>query len=111
MDYIGVFCGSSEKLKPKFYNLAYEVGAYLAKCEIIVVHGGVNLGLMRALNDGCKDHFGKSIGILPSEFLENKFEDGALTGLYFGRRYESKEKENSRPLQSLYSITRWVRIS
>lgn len=76
---VGVFCGASENLRQEFYDLAFELGSFLAKNGRIAVHGGIDLGMMRSLNEGCKKNGGKTIGIIPDIFTEERIDDYRLS--------------------------------
>jgi hypothetical protein len=59
---VGVI-GSGECDKP-LYDLAYEVGKYLAREKAILINGGLG-GVMEASAKGAKEHGGVTVGILP----------------------------------------------
>ena len=52
------------------FQLAYEIGKLLAELNITTITGGRG-GIMEAANKGAYDHGGQSIGILPSEHMED----------------------------------------
>lgn len=70
---IAVFCGSGSGCDNSYYKLAYDIGQLLAVTGAKILHGGVNMGLMKALNNGVKDGKGYSIGILPEIFQDYSF--------------------------------------
>ncbi|MVX36544.1 TIGR00730 family Rossman fold protein [Myroides sp. LoEW2-1] len=77
-----VFCGSSSGFDENFKCEAYNLGKALASKTIGLVYGGANVGLMGAVADGCLDHGGEVIGVLPY-FLKNvEIEHKALTELF-----------------------------
>ncbi|MTG98348.1 TIGR00730 family Rossman fold protein [Myroides albus] len=77
-----VFCGSSSGFDENFKREAYNLGKALASKTIGLVYGGANVGLMGAVADGCLDHGGEVIGVLPY-FLKNvEIEHKALTELF-----------------------------
>lgn len=60
--FIGVIgAGTCSK---KIYNLAYEVGKYIAKAGAILVCGGLG-GVMEGAAKGAKENKGVTVGILP----------------------------------------------
>ena len=60
--FIGVIgAGTCSK---KIYDLAYEVGKYIAKAGAILVCGGLG-GVMEGAAKGAKDNKGATVGILP----------------------------------------------
>jgi uncharacterized protein (TIGR00725 family) len=59
---IGVIGGSH--CTPEIYELAYEVGKFIAKSKSILICGGLT-GVMEAVCKGAKSESGLTIGILP----------------------------------------------
>lgn len=83
-----VVIGSSRATK-KEENLAYEVGAEIAKNNYVLVCGGKD-GIMEAACKGAKDHNGTTIGIIPELFPEggNEYLDFIIpTGINYCRNY------------------------
>lgn len=71
MKKIVVFCGSSEGNDPYILEMAYELGALLARNQITLVYGAARIGVMGRVAAGALDHQGKVIGVIP-EFLKKK---------------------------------------
>src|SRR5687768_11653236 len=63
-----VYCSSSDKLEPRFYEAAAGVGASLARHGHTVVYGGGKTGLMGAVAKAAHAHGGRVIGVIP-DFL------------------------------------------
>ncbi|RQO31660.1 TIGR00730 family Rossman fold protein [Taibaiella sp. KBW10] len=71
MNRITVFCGSSFGTEAIYQQQAYALGKALAEKGIGLVYGGARVGLMGAVADGCLQHKGEVIGVLP-HFLGSK---------------------------------------
>lgn len=74
IEYITVFCASSNKVKKYFLDSAYEFGRVLAINHYKVIYGGGKVGLMGKLADGVLSQNGQIIGVIP-RFMQ-KFELG-----------------------------------
>ena len=70
MKRLAVYCGSASPEDPRYIQLAYDVGAELARRGIGLVYGGGKLGLMGAVAKGAKDHGGHVIGIIPEALVK-----------------------------------------
>jgi len=64
-----VYCSSSDRLDPKYYAAAGQVGAEMARRQWTLVYGGGKTGLMGALARGVKAGGGRVIGVIP-EFMK-----------------------------------------
>ena len=62
---ICVYCASSTKIDPRYFEDAATLGRLMAEQGIDVVNGAGNMGLMQACADGCMGAGGKAIGIIP----------------------------------------------
>jgi uncharacterized protein (TIGR00730 family) len=71
MKNIAVFCGSSIGTNQALVDSTYNLGKIFASKNITLVYGGARIGLMGKVAQGCLDHNGKVIGIIP-EFLQTK---------------------------------------
>lgn len=67
---IAVYCASSDKAHPKYYEMASKVGAILAKQNHTVYYGGACVGLMGKVADGALENGGKVVGVIPN-FMTN----------------------------------------
>ena len=63
-----IYCSSSENLDSEYYDLASNLGKYLAKKSIKIVYGGGNLGLMGTISNTAHNNGGEVIGII-TKFL------------------------------------------
>ena len=64
-----VYCASSDRLEPKYYAAADEVGREMARREWTLVYGGGKTGLMGTVARGVKTGGGRVVGIIP-EFMK-----------------------------------------
>jgi len=88
-----IYCSSSKNLESDFYNLANDLGLFLANKSIKIIYGGGNVGMMGALSNSAISAGGEVEGIIP-EFLiniENKNERIAKT-LIVDNMSERKKK-------------------
>ena len=69
-DTLCVYCGSSTTVDPKYTDAAYTIGCFLAQSNISLVYGGGNIGLMKAVADGCLAHNGNVAGVIPHKLQE-----------------------------------------
>ena len=78
---IGVYCGSSPGVDPRYREAAFGFGAYVARRGIGVVYGGGRVGLMGAVADGALAAGGEVIGVIPEKLRDLEVEHRGLTRL------------------------------
>jgi uncharacterized protein (TIGR00730 family) len=66
-----IYCSSSENLSNNYYDLAKDIGNYLAKNSIKVIYGGGKTGIMGKIAKSAIVSGGEVVGIIP-EFLATK---------------------------------------
>ena len=64
-----VFCGSSNRVAPKYLKCAAEFSRLCANAGIKIIFGGGRIGLMGALADGALNQGGEVTGVIP-HFLD-----------------------------------------
>lgn len=64
-----VYCASSDRLDPKYYALATELGRDLVARGWGLVYGGGKTGMMGAIARGVKERGGRVVGVIP-EFMK-----------------------------------------
>ena len=64
-----VYCASSDRLEPKYYAVATELGAAMARRQWTLVYGGGRTGIMGAVARGVKSGGGRVVGVIP-EFMK-----------------------------------------
>ncbi len=79
---IAVYCGSSNSVDPRYFELARDVGRHLAESGIGVVYGGGRVGLMGAMADAALDAGGHVIGVIPERIQALEVGHSGLDELY-----------------------------
>ena len=64
-----VYCSSSDRLDPKYYDVAAELGRELVNHGWGLVYGGGKTGLMGAVARAVKENGGRVVGVIP-EFMK-----------------------------------------
>ncbi|MBO5806939.1 MAG: hypothetical protein J6Q98_01945 [Bacteroidaceae bacterium] len=67
---ICIYCASSSKVAQEYNDIAYELGALLAREGITTITGAGSIGLMRQVEDGALENGGKAIGVIPRFMVE-----------------------------------------
>ena len=70
MDYLCVFCGSSQGINPGYAAIAQQLGRTLVQEGFGLVYGGGNIGLMGILATTVLESGGQVIGIIPKQLAE-----------------------------------------
>jgi len=79
---ICVFCGSSPGSRPEYRAAAEEIGEELARCNIGLVYGGGNVGLMGVLADAVLRAGGEAVGVIPEHLMGREVGHKGLTKLH-----------------------------
>lgn len=66
MNVIGVFCSSSSRIDPVFFDKADELGKWMGEQGKTLVYGGSNSGLMECVAKAVKTHGGRVFGVIPT---------------------------------------------
>jgi uncharacterized protein (TIGR00730 family) len=64
-----VYCASSDRLDPKYYSAAAELGREMVARGWGLVYGGGKTGMMGAVARGVKQNGGRVVGVIP-EFMK-----------------------------------------
>ena len=64
-----IYCSSSNKLTQDYYNLAQNIGNFLAKKSIKIIYGGGKAGLMGRVSKSSVILGGEVIGIIPKHLV------------------------------------------
>lgn len=90
---VAVYCASSRRTVPRYGDLAYGVGRWLAERGIGVVYGGGRVGLMGRVADGALDHGGEVIGVIPERLMSLELGNTSVTQLLVTKdMHERKSK-------------------
>lgn len=76
-----VYCASSTKIDPAYFEAASETGRLLGERRIRVINGAGNIGLMRAVSDAALQAGGHVTGVIPSFMIEQGWHHEGLTEL------------------------------
>lgn len=76
-----VFCGSSRVVDPKYFLLAKQVGALVAKKSVRLVYGGASVGMMGAVADAALAEGGSVLGVIPRSLDQRELTHKGLTEL------------------------------
>lgn len=76
---VAVYCASSDRLAPAYYDCARTVGRLLAESGVPLINGGGRMGLMASTIDGALEAGGTVIGVLPKFMLDRGWNHPGLT--------------------------------
>lgn len=68
---IGIFCASSNRLEPVFYEEAKRLGEWIGRQGRTLVYGGANCGLMETLARSVHESGGRVLGVVPQILVDN----------------------------------------
>ncbi len=78
---IAVYCASSTKIHPDFFDAASQLGAELGRRGIGLINGAGNMGLMAATSNACLAEGGEVTGVIPTFMVEQNWHHRGLTRL------------------------------
>ena len=67
-----VYCGSSNRVDPKFLDAATELGRLLCEAGLRLIYGGGRIGLMGRVADGVLAAGGTVLGIIPGHLHDRE---------------------------------------
>lgn len=76
-----VYCASSTKIAPVYFDAAQQLGALLADEGIGIINGAGNIGLMGAISDAALAAGGMVTGVIPHFMMEQGWHHTGLTKL------------------------------
>lgn len=77
--FLCVYCGASERVDPKHYKAAEELGQMIAQNGFNMVYGGGRLGLMGRVSNAVIEHGGMVVGVTTEQLDER---EGVQKGLH-----------------------------
>lgn len=77
--FLCVYCGASERVDPKYYKAAEELGKMIAQNNFNMVYGGGRLGLMGRVSNAVIEHGGMVVGVTTEQLDER---EGVQEGLH-----------------------------
>lgn len=81
MKTVCVYCGSSDKMSDEYLWCAREMGAAIARRDLILSYGAGCTGMMGAVADGALEAGGEVIGVIPEMFATPQLMHTKLTRL------------------------------
>lgn len=75
---VTVFCGSGAKADTSYYEMAHEVGRLIAAAGVPLITGAGRMGMMAAVNEGCIEAGGHTIGVIPEFMVERGWQNDSL---------------------------------
>ncbi len=76
---VTVYCASSSKIAPRYYDEAYKLGRALAQNGMRCLCGAGSQGLMAALTDSTLQHGGSVLGVIPQFMCDEGWCHPSLT--------------------------------
>ena len=93
MKRICVYCASSSKINPAYFEEAKNLGEIFAKNNVELVYGGGSVGLMGRLADSVMEAGGKVVGVIPRFMCEVEWQHNEISELIITETmHERKEK-------------------
>ena len=89
---VAIYCASSTKIKPIYYEAASKLGSLLAERGVTQVNGAGNMGLMQAASDAALAAGGKVIGVIPHFMIEQNWHHTGLTQIIETEDMESRKQ-------------------
>ena len=78
---IAIYCASSTKIHPDYFEAARALGRGLAQRGIGLINGAGHMGLMGASSDACLAAGGEVTGVIPTFMVEQNWHHTGLTRL------------------------------
>lgn len=76
-----VYCASSTKIDPVYFNAATKLGHLLAGNNVRLINGAGSIGLMCAVSDAVLSAGGEVTGVIPTFMIEQGWHHTGLTSL------------------------------
>ena len=89
---VAIYCASSTKIKPIYYEAASQLGRLLAERGVTQVNGAGNMGLMQAASDAALEAGGRVIGVIPHFMIEQNWHHTGLTQIIETADMESRKQ-------------------
>ncbi len=90
---VSVFCASSAKVDPVYFEAAGRLGKVLAKNDIAVNYGGGEVGLMGKLADTMMSHGGSIRGVIPEFMVQQGWNHPGLKDMVVVRDMHERMKK------------------
>lgn len=93
MKRICVYCASSSKVAPMYFEEARKLGRILAENNIELVYGGGSVGLMGALADAVMEAGGRVTGVIPRFMCEVEWQHNEVTELILTETMHARKEK------------------
>ena len=104
MAVVCVFCASSERIDPRYVELAAEVGAELARRGHTLVSGGGSVSCMGAVAKAARAGGARTIGVIPEALLTWEVADEQADELVVTADMRSRKGEMDRRAQAFLTL-------
>ena len=104
MTTICVFCASSERIDPRFIDLATDVGTEIARRGYDLVSGGGSVSCMGALARAVRAGGGRTIGVIPQALVEMEVADHDADELVVTRDMQERKGVMERRSDAFLSL-------
>ena len=88
-----IYCSSSNNLDIEFYDLAKNLGKFMAKKSIKVIYGGGSIGLMGELSKSAYSSGGEVIGIIPDFLVNKEIQNNQITETIVVKNMHDRKKK------------------
>jgi len=120
---ICVYCGSSQRVDPRYLELAGEVGRDLANRGYGVVYGGGHIGLMGRVADGALAVEGEVFGVIPEKLRDLELAHTGCTEMHVVDTMHARKTKMAElsdafialpggfgTLEELFEVTTWTQL-
>ena len=88
---ISVYCSSAPNIDQKYLDLAFDMGAAIAKSGADLVWGAGQVSMMGAVAKGARSLNGKTYGVIPEKLTNIEFIDQQCTELFVDSDMRSRK--------------------
>lgn len=88
---VAIYCASSTKIKPIYYEVASQLGRGLAERGVTLINGAGNMGLMQASSDAALAVGGRVVGVIPEFMIKQNWHHTGLSELVVTPDMESRK--------------------
>lgn len=99
-----VYCASSSKINPDYFEAAREIGRLLARRGIRCVCGAGNQGLMGTLADSVLAHGGEVLGVIPQFMIDEGWCHPGLTRTIITTDMHERKKRMAREADAIIAL-------
>jgi uncharacterized protein (TIGR00730 family) len=96
MTTVCVFCASSERIDPRYVDLAAQVGTEIARRGYVLVSGGGSVSSMGALARAVRAGGGRTVGVIPQALVDMEVADSDADELVVTRDMRERKGEMER---------------